>query len=136
MRAELSSVEPFGSDGSGPRVTLCGPSGIRLRSATVQTFALALHELAANAARHGALSQPQARLDVVWRLDQRPEGAFLVVDWQESKVMMVAPAAPGYGRELIERALPYQLDATSSLTFGPEGITCHIELPLREPVRR
>ena len=42
----------------------------------------------------------------------------------------------GAGRELIERALPYQLDATTDLTFGPEGISCRIELPLREPVRK
>lgn len=136
LRAELSSLEASASDGPGPRVTLRGPSGIRLRSATVQTFALALHELASNAARHGALSQSSGRLAVDWRLDHRPEGAFLVVDWQETGVTMPPPAPAGYGRELIERALPYQLDATSSLTFTPEGIVCRIELPLREPVKR
>ncbi|WP_159082569.1 sensor histidine kinase [Paragemmobacter aquarius] len=136
LRAELSSLEASASDGPGPRVTLRGPSGIRLRSATVQTFALALHELASNAARHGALSQAAGRLAVDWRLDHRPEGAFLVVDWQETGVSVPPPATAGYGRELIERALPYQLDATSRLTFTPEGITCRIELPLREPVRR
>ncbi len=135
LRAELASVEPSGSNGAGPRVTLHGPSGLRLRSATVQTFALALHELAANAARHGALGQPSGRLRVDWRLEHRPNGAFLVVDWQESGVAMPPPAPQGYGRELIERALPYQLDATSALTFGPDGISCRIALPLDGGVR-
>ncbi len=135
LRAELSSVEPSENDGPGPRVTLRGPSGIRLRSATVQTFALALHELAANAARHGALSQPAARLTVDWRLEHRADGAYLMIDWQETGVTMAPPGPAGYGRELVERALPYQLDATSTLTFGPEGIACRIELPLRDSVR-
>lgn len=136
LRAELSSLELSGSDGPTPRITLRGPSGIRLRSATVQTFALALHELATNATRHGALSQPAGRLTVDWRTDRRDDSAFLIVDWQETGVAMPPPAPAGYGRELVERALPYQLDATSSLTFGPNGITCRIEIPLREPVRK
>lgn len=136
LRAELSSLDPSGIDGPSPRVTLSGSSGIRLRSATVQTFALALHELASNAARHGALSQPAGRLAIDWRLDHRATSACLVIDWQETGVTMPPLGPSGYGRELVERALPYQLDATTDLTFGPEGISCRIELPLREPVRK
>lgn len=136
LRAELSSVDPSVNDGAGPRITLCGPSGIRLRSATVQTFALALHELASNATRHGALSQPSGRLSVDWHVDHRPDGAILVVDWQETGVTMPPPAPAGYGLELVERALPYQLDAKTGLVFGPQGVTCHIELPLRDGIKR
>lgn len=136
LRAELSSVEASEPDAPGPRVTLRGPSGIRLRSSTVQTFALALHELATNAARHGALSQLAGRLAVDWRTDHRDDGTWLVIDWVESGVAMPPPGPAGYGRELIERALPYQIDAISALVFGADGITCRIELPLREPVRK
>ena len=95
----------------------------------------ALEVAPANAARHGALSQPAARLTVDWRLEHRADGAYLMIDWQETGVTMAPPGPAGYGRELVERALPYQLDATSTLTFGPEGIACRIELPLRDSVR-
>lgn len=137
LRGELASLSPSAAEGPGPRITLRGPAGVRLRSVTVQTFALALHELASNARRHGALSQPAGRLAVDWRMETRDDGAlWLVIDWVESGVTLPPPAPQGYGRELIERALPYQLDAATTLTFGQDGITCHIELPLTGLVRK
>ena len=104
---------------------------MRLRSATVQTLALALHELAANALRHGALSRPAGRLAVEWRTETRAHGAeWLLVLWQESGVALPPPGPSGYGREVIERALPYQLDARVTLDFAPDGLRCRVELPL------
>ena len=111
-----------GVDGQGEQVTLRGPKGIRLRSATVQTFALAIHELATNALKYGALSRPEGRLEVKWSvLPARPSVAsgpgerWLKVNWSETGVPPAVhdgtpeePDAPtrrtGYGRELIERA--------------------------------
>ena len=126
------------------QVTLEGPEGVRLRSSTVQTLALALHELATNALKHGALSRPEGRLLVSWALvDGRDGKSWLRVDWRESGVPVPTgvgdsasrgePAAPsrrGYGRELIERALPYQLKAETSYELTPEGVRCTITLPL------
>ena len=65
----------------------------------------------------------------------------LRVDWRESGVSIAAPEAPstdgtpvpprqGYGRELIERALPYQLRAETSYQLTPEGVRCTIIVPL------
>lgn len=143
LRAELSALslpDPAtapddGAAGGAPRITLCGPAGIRLRSAMVQTFALALHELAAESLRHGALSRPDGRLAVDWRLDPRPDGPVLVIDWRETGPLPdPALSYPSrHARDLIERALPYQLSATSRLDLGETGLSCHIELPLQQP---
>ncbi|KAB8318339.1 PAS domain S-box protein [Tolypothrix campylonemoides VB511288] len=136
IRTELSAMGALDAAGRGERVVLDGPAGVRMRSSTVQTFALALHELATNAAKYGALLQPAGRLHVRWRLRGTPAGRRLRIDWTEHGVAMPAPGtAPrgtGYGRELIERALPYQLDADVHYAFGEDGVRCTIELPVSD----
>ncbi|MEG3084577.1 PAS domain S-box protein [Sphingomonas sp. PB2P12] len=131
IRPELSAMND-----TLDRVTLDGPPSIRLRSSTVQTLAMALHELATNAVKYGALGQSAAHLAVTWSLeaagaDGRP---WLHVDWLESGVTMPADAAAsrgtGQGRELIERALPYQLGARTSYVLGPDGVHCTISIPV------
>jgi two-component sensor histidine kinase len=117
-------------------ITLSGPPGIRLRSSTVQTLAMALHELATNAVKYGALGQAAGRLAITWSLEPKGPGdkPWLHLDWRESGVKMqpasAAPRGTGQGRELIERALPYQLNATTTYTFTPDGVHCTISLPV------
>lgn len=131
LRAELAAM-----GGTADRVTLDGPAGVRLRSSTVHTLAIALHELATNAVKYGALGQPGGRLAVRWTLEPEGEGGkpWLHIDWQESGVDMRAsgPARDGggQGRELIEQALPYQLGARTSYALGPEGVHCTIAMPV------
>ncbi len=141
---ELIEAELSAMDAAGERVTLVGPVGVRLRSSTVQTLAMALHELATNAVKYGALGQASAgaRLAITWSLE--PIGPrdqpWLHVDWRESGVQMASDGAPprggGHGRELIERALPYQLGAKTSYSLGPDGVHCTISMPVSadEPV--
>lgn len=126
------------------QVSLQGPEGIRLRSSTVQTLALGLHELATNALKYGALSRPQGRLSVIWELLDGSDGELrLRVDWRESGVpvatvatdnalegVSATPLHRGYGRELIERALPYQLKAETTYELTPDGVRCSITLPV------
>lgn len=139
LQVELSAMGAIDAQGRGERVVLEGPRGVRLRSSTVQTFALALHELATNANKYGALAQPGGHLLVRWRLHRTDEGMRLRIEWRESGVDMPAPgAAPqgaGYGRELIERALPYQLQAETTYVLGPDGVRCTIALPVSESMR-
>ena len=133
---ELIDTELAAMDGSADRVTLQGPSGIRLRSSTVQTLAMALHELATNAIKYGALGQPAGRLDIGWSFepDGEKELPWLHIDWRESGVAMPppgsAPHGTGHGRELIERSLPYQLSAKTSYVLGPDGVRCTISIPV------
>lgn len=123
-------------NGNSDRVTLQGPPGVRLRSSTVQTLAMALHELATNAVKYGALGQPSGHLDVNWRVERPGPGGkpWLHVDWRESGVDMpsaeAAPRGTGQGRELIERALPYQLSARTSYTLSSDGVHCTIAIPI------
>lgn len=124
--------------GDTARVTLEGPKGVALRSSTVQTLALAIHELTTNAIKYGALAQSEGGLRIAWRVGRSAEDPrpWLHVDWQESGVRMPpgggASARSGAGRELIERALPYQLGATTTLTMTPDGVRCTISLPVSE----
>ena len=131
--AELSALGyPAGSD----RITLEGPAGVALRSSTVQIFAMALHELATNAVKYGALTQPGGQLAVTWRVDcsEGGEQPWLHVDWNESGVSMPQAGAPvrgdGTGRILIEKALPYQLGARTSYRMTSTGVHCSISLPV------
>ncbi|MBW6528360.1 PAS domain-containing protein [Sphingomonas sp. RHCKR7] len=139
LRTELAAM------GGTERATLDGPAGVRLRSSTVQTLAMALHELATNAVKYGALGQPDGRLSVTWRLEPAGPGArpWLHIDWREHGVAMpedtggAGGGGPGggvrgggQGRELIEQALPYQLGARTALTLGPDGAHCTIAIPV------
>ena len=131
LHTELSAM-----NGGAERVTLRGPTGVRLRSSTVQTLAMALHELATNALKYGALGQAHGHLAVTWSLEPAGDRGrpWLHVDWRESGVVMPPAAAKarggGQGRELIEKALPYQLDAKTSYTLGTDGVHCSISVPV------
>jgi PAS domain S-box-containing protein len=132
--AELSAHGAV--DDAANKITLDGPSDVPLRSGTVQTLALGLHELATNAVKYGALSGPDGQLTVRWHVEPMSgrEPARLHVDWRENGVVMSDIDAPasgrGYGRELIERALSYQLKAKTSFVLGADGVRCTIAVPI------
>jgi len=130
VRAELAAV-----DADMGRVRLDGPAGVKLRSSTVQTLTMALHELATNAVEYGALGQAGATLSVRWHIEAgKDQKLWLHIDWHENGVRMPPSAArsAGHGRELIERALPYQLEAKTSFALGPDGLRCTIAMPVSE----
>jgi PAS domain S-box-containing protein len=131
LRAELAA------HGASPgNVFLEGPSGVRLRSRNVQTLALALHELATNAVKYGAIASPEGRLHIGWHVTENEDGGNcrLNIDWRETGVNIpdpdIALQNSGYGRELIERALPYQLNARTRYEMGPTGVHCVIDVPI------
>jgi two-component sensor histidine kinase len=108
----------------GPRLTLAS-------DATV-AFSLAIHELATNATKYGALSRTQGRLDIAWgvRRDDGGENVF-ELRWTESGgPRVVAPEASGFGRIAIERSLANTVDGAVSLDFQPAGLVCTIRAPL------
>jgi PAS domain S-box-containing protein len=132
IRSEVAAL-----DGDSGRVSLRGPSGVALRSSTLQTFALALHELATNAVKHGAFGQPQASLEIRWSVEslEAGQGPWLHMEWRECGVRIPADHASregGSGRELIERALPYQLGARTTYVMEADGVRCTIALPVSE----
>ena len=129
LRQELDALGV--TDDAGICVALEGDPDIPLRSSTVQILALALHELGTNAVKYGALAGVAGRrLSVSWRIDATGTPRCLVVQWRESGVPMDEPCGTGYGRELIERALPYQLGASTCYACTPDGVVCTIRLPV------
>lgn len=114
----------------GPSCSLDGPP-VTLPQKTAELIGLALHELTTNAIKFGALAH-DGRLAIAWQLRREGSARWLDFTWVESGVP-VAAAAPrpsGFGRRLIEEALPYQLEASTAFEFRPGGIACSIALPL------
>ncbi|MFH5923575.1 PAS domain-containing protein [Roseomonas xinghualingensis] len=108
------------------RLWMEGPP-VHLRPKAAEALGLAIHELTTNAVKYGALSVPQGRIDVTWRT----EPSRLVINWRESGVPgPVIPLREGFGTDLLERTLPYELNAKVRQSFEESGLHCTIELPL------
>jgi len=126
-------LDALGSDALGDRIRFGGPEA-PLRKSAVEILALAIHELLTNAIKYGALSSATGRLVVGWRIDGSLPNQRLVLEWNEHEVerlrFSAAPARRGYGRALIEEALPYSLSAETKFEFGADGLRCRITLPL------
>lgn len=129
----LVDAELAAHAGSTPtRITISGPK-VRLSSRQVQNFALALHELTTNAVKYGALKCDTGRLSVTWERLRGDKGQDRVaLSWIESGVDVQPEKVTrcGYGRELIERALTYALQARTEYLLGTDGVRCRIEMPL------
>ena len=103
-----------------------------LNAKQAETLALAIHELGTNALKYGALSNERGHLVVSWNCP--PQGERYL-EWLETNVN-ISPAKiarRGYGRELIEVALPYALGAQTRLDFEEPGtVRCTIALPVAD----
>jgi len=98
-----------------------------LKPNTALALSLAIHELATNAAKYGALSVGTGYVDVSWQIDGSG-GVDLL--WRESGGPAVSvPQRRGFGSTLIELALSMETGGTSVLSFVPSGVTCTITLP-------
>ncbi len=124
------TLEAFGS-GSFGRASVSGPAAM-LGPKTAQAIAMALNELATNAVKYGALSAAGGRVEVAWTIEPGPDEARrLKMRWQErGGPPVVPPARRGFGTELIEGAIAYELQGTAKLAFPPEGVECVIDVPL------
>jgi PAS domain S-box-containing protein len=125
IRSQLSA---FFASTDGP-VSAQGPD-VALKPEAAQNLGLALHELAANAAKYGALSVPEGRVHITWeRLDGTGANA-LELDWREQQGPKVKTRRKrGFGSLVIERNLTRALDAEVNLNFDPAGLHCHIVIP-------
>jgi len=111
------------------KIELSGPR-VALPANAAQAIGLALHELATNAVKYGALAQPTGRLEVRWEVRNVKPAPEVALKWRERGVTVRVPKRKGYGRELIERALPYQLKAKTQLDFEADGVRCEIVVPI------
>jgi PAS domain S-box-containing protein len=126
----LAELGPF-QDSTAGRVRLDGPE-VRLGPKAALALGMAFHELATNAAKYGALSDPGGRVALTWRADALgAENRALHLLWEETGGPPVhAPARRGFGSRLVERGLARELRGTVHLDFAPQGVRCTIEFPL------
>jgi PAS domain S-box-containing protein len=116
-------------DASVKQVSIEGPS-IALKPEAAQNLGLALHELAVNAARFGALSVPDGRVSITWSQRDHVDDNSVELNWQERLGPRVKiRRRKGFGSMVIERNLARALDAEVSLEFDPGGLRCHIVIP-------
>ncbi len=122
------ALAPYaGKDGS--RIHATGPD-LRLAPRSALTVAMALHELATNAAKYGALSNDRGQIYVDWSAADGGSGQFRVT-WREvGGPPVTAPARSGFGRKLIESGTD-QLGGSATLEFKPGGVVCTLVCPLR-----
>lgn len=113
----------------GNRIATSGPEHVHLTSHQAQALALALHELAANATKYGALSRPEGRVELWWGTirDGGPDEAEMVeLSWAETggPVVTGPPSRHGFGIRLLERGLSGDLGPAASvkLRFEPSGM--------------
>lgn len=111
------------------QVAIEGPD-IALKPEAAQNLGLALHELAVNAEKFGALSVPSGCVSITWEQREAPEGAFVELNWREQFGPKVKGRRKrGFGSMVIERNLARALDAKVSLAFEPEGLHCNVIIP-------
>jgi two-component sensor histidine kinase len=114
------------------QVSLSGPD-IVLKPEAAQSLGLALHELATNAAKYGALSVPAGRVAITWTRLPPTEGNGVEVWWiEENGPKVKAPRQRGFGRMVIEQNLTRALDAEVELSFSPAGLRCRIVMPVTQ----
>ena len=110
--------------GGAARFELSGPA-LRLSPKTALSLSMALHELATNAMKYGALSTPKGRVRIAWDLASAPGAARLDLTWTETGGPPVAPPATrGFGSRLIERGLAAELSGSAAIDFHPAGVEC------------
>lgn len=87
-----------------------------------QSMALALHELATNAVKYGALSRPEGRVRILWRHVEQDGEQRVALAWEERGGPRVEPPqGSGFGTRLIERMFSDELDGDAGFEFRAEG---------------
>ncbi|QXQ05039.1 GAF domain-containing protein [Sphingosinicellaceae bacterium] len=117
-------LDPYGRGGADLRVD--GPTVILTPKASL-SLSLAVHELATNAAKYGALSRAGGRVNVSWQ--RLGDGELRLVWTERGGPPVEEPKRRGFGSRLIERALALDTAGTSTIRFEPAGVVCEITLP-------
>jgi PAS domain S-box-containing protein len=107
----------------GDRICLSGPK-LDLAPHAAQAIGMALHELATNAGKYGALSSAQGRIDVVW--DVQTDGKFKICWIEQGGPPVVPPKARGFGSTVVEEMTRNTLDAKVHLDYAPGGVKWHL----------
>ncbi len=117
--------------GDAARVKIEG-SAVILSPEKAQNLALALHELATNSAKYGALSVAKGTLAVDWHADRN----ILTLSWREAGGPPVqAPSAPGFGTKILNASIKHQIGGNVVWDWRPSGLHCTVQIPIEREGR-
>ena len=121
-------LTPF-IDPNSPQLKVLGPR-VDLTAEATQAIGLALHELATNAVKHGALSIPDGRLSISWEVNQMCDEDGLHLSWREhGGPPVTAPNRTGFGHVVIKRMVEQAVQGTVELHFAREGLHWSLKAP-------
>lgn len=119
---------------SGARIGLDGPR-VLLNPAAAQALAMAMHELATNAAKHGALSVSEGSVAISWAHETQDGEETLCIQWRESDGPEVAEpeeGAGGFGATLMSRLIEGQLRGRREIDWARDGVRARFHVPMKE----
>ncbi len=112
------------------RTSLAGPA-VELAPDPTFSLSAALHELTANAIKHGSLSLPQGRLELSWSVAHPPNGTTLIFDWRERNGPPARrPRRTGFGSRLIGLVIERQMNGKVEPSYTREGFAMHMVVPV------
>lgn len=118
----------------GTRVLLDGPP-VRLKPAAAQGIGMALHELATNAAKYGALSNGEGRVRITWRVPARNPAFFM--SWlEEGGPKVVSPTRKGFGQMVIGRMVEAAVEGTAKIEYPESGFSWSLSAPFANALER
>jgi PAS domain S-box-containing protein len=121
-------LAPF-IDRTEEQLRFAGPA-LLLKPEAAQNIGLALHELATNASKHGALSSPKGRIEIHWELAQRDGQRRFRMTWCErGGPAVIPPADRGFGWTVVEVMVGRALDGEAHIEWRPEGLEWHLDAP-------
>ena len=123
----VQSQLAFLQDSFGTRIKLSGPA-LRITAAAAQAIGMALHELATNAAKYGALANDQGTIEIAWKIvhDDKAKPQF-VLEWTEAGGPAVTrPERSGFGSTVIDRILAASLEGEVQLDWRSSGLACQV----------
>lgn len=127
----LRELAPYRSGGAA-NLAIEGPP-LDIRAPAALNLALVFHELATNSAKYGALSSPNGRVALEWKLVEEAGKQLLAIGWRESGGPPVtAPTRRSFGMTLIQDAIGKSYGADVAMDFTPEGLICQMNLPVEK----
>ena len=119
-----ATLAPF-SEGN-HQIAISGPPAVLAQDAG-GSIALALHELATNAIKYGALSVPQGSVSLFWSIEPDAEGVRVCITWSESGgPPVVPPEKEGYGTRVVRAAASHGREAHVKIEYAPAGLVCRL----------
>jgi PAS domain S-box-containing protein len=129
-----SHLEPFGFEET--RIKVEGPA-IEIKPEAAQSIGLALHELATNATKHGALKTAKGKLSVSWKVEPQDGQPALVLEWLEDSVAIDGkPTISGFGRLMLEKLVGTSVSGRTEYDVGNRRVLWKLIAPLDDVLRQ